>query len=154
MSADDLIACPVENCPTCQPTPSFPSAGLSEVKVFKGCTDHDCVYIALYPRAPGAMGTNGGCRCDAHPVIRALAQRLREAEQERDKANMGIEHWKGLVESMSIPQSDEVAAVKATAWDDKVAATKQIVALTPRIAQLEEPVEDGAVRDPFDGSHG
>ena len=50
-------------------------------QVFKGCSNHNCVYTVLYPRAPSAMGTNGSCRCDAWPVIRALTKERDDLKQ-------------------------------------------------------------------------
>lgn len=67
-----------------------------------GCTDNGCIFAAL--RAPGGMGTNGGCKCfsdleswneaagrwnreEVRQVRRwtqALVKRLRDAEKDRD----------------------------------------------------------------------
>lgn len=42
---------------------------------FTGCGDHSCVVVA-----PQGQGTNGGCRCEAFKLRRALAWWKRRAE--------------------------------------------------------------------------
>lgn len=44
---------------------------------FRGCTDHQCIYLEGKPRQ--GMGTNGGCRCDPRPLLRDMQQRIAQA---------------------------------------------------------------------------
>ena len=89
---------------------------MSEGVIYKGCTNHGCVYHLIYPELAKGMHTNGGCHCDARNIVRNLQAENAHLKEKLAYQNRwlsdGVYYTTAQANAMHASYREEIAQLK------------------------------------------